>query len=328
MWSCLENIPSLTAVPVVWQSWLGDNFVPFSQAFLRKLPRRATSYPCARECGCFHQIIERPDGSLIGVCRCDPWNCDDFAISLTEAALLELNWSRLGRAISAALGCDPRETDLGIYGARQIAAFSAAAIPVVLIIQDSKEHFNYALMSAAARLGERFIILAPTSRFLDGPTTGLLKTGRAGFFDLNSHISMLPNGTLQARKTAGELFSPLLPATAEPTSANTALQLFALVEALDSENPLRKAPTITVFRLSFVQGLPRKAVAKQCDCVPSLITLRIREIETKLGRKRSELLQFSSHFQAIEDSLSDPRARRISRTRAAYGDPPLGGDGD
>jgi hypothetical protein len=57
-------------------------------------------------------------------------------------------------------------------------------------------------------------------------------------------------------------------------------------------------------------------VAKACRCVPSLITLRLKSIEKKLGRKPTELRTLSTHFEKIADSLTDPNARRIHRQSA------------
>jgi hypothetical protein len=57
-------------------------------------------------------------------------------------------------------------------------------------------------------------------------------------------------------------------------------------------------------------------VARDCNCSPALITLRLQAIEKKLGRKAAELRQISGHFEQIADSLSDPRARRIHRQSA------------
>jgi hypothetical protein len=39
-----------------------------------------------------------------------------------------------------------------------------------------------------------------------------------------------------------------------------------------------------------------------------------------LGRNPAELRPFASQFEAIEASVSDPRARRLDRQRVLYGD--------
>ena len=101
-----------------------------------------------------------------------------------------------------------------------------------------------------------------------------------------------------------------------------ARKLFALVKALESETNYRKAPVIRVFYLYCVEGLTRQRVAKECRCVPSLVTLRLQAIAKKLGRHPKELRTFSSYFERISESLSDSRARFIDRQRALDGSDP------
>jgi len=105
-------------------------------------------------------------------------------------------------------------------------------------------------------------------------------------------------------------------AVAEVASDEDARRLFALLKALESEGNYRKAPVTRVFQLHCLEGLTRDVVAKQCRCVPSLVTLRLKAIEQKLGRKASELRQLSGHFERIAESLTEQRARRVHRASA------------
>jgi hypothetical protein len=256
------------------------------------------------------------------VCACDPPNCEDFAVTLAEATLLELNWSRLGRALCGALKCDARDTDLGVAGARQIGAFLAAAVPVVLSIQDDREDFRQALAGVAARLGRPFIFLVPTSGFMDAVGLDMLRGARAAFFDLQTNVLLTPSGVLQAKESPMELFSAFVPDAAGPAADEVARRVFAMVEALEAPGKWRKAPVTKVFQLYCVKCLSRAEVAKRCGCVPSLVTLRLKFIGKKLGRKPIELRQLSAQFDQIEDSLSDPRAKATYRKGAIYGDSP------
>jgi hypothetical protein len=88
-----------------------------------------------------------------------------------------------------------------------------------------------------------------------------------------------------------------------------------------------KAPAVQVFRLYCMQALSRAQVAKQCKCAPSLVTLRLKAIEQKLGRKVAELRQLSGHFEKIDDSLRDDRARKVRR-RSAIDDDSFSGEKD
>lgn len=72
--------------------------------------------------------------------------------------------------------------------------------------------------------------------------------------------------------------------------------------------------------------MPRREIARrrgaELQLFATLITLRLKAIESKLGRKPIELRQFSDQFERIADSLTDTRARRIDRRRAIDGDDP------
>jgi hypothetical protein len=111
-------------------------------------------------------------------------------------------------------------------------------------------------------------------------------------------------------------FKGAKPLGEDAVSDDEARRLFALLRELDSVGQPRKAPASMVFRLFCQEGLSRVEVAKRCGCVESLVTLRLKQIEAKLGRKPAELRQVSGHFERIEDSLSDPRARRLRRESA------------
>ena len=322
-WCCLEEIPTLSAVAAEWKQHTHQDFDAFKAGFLQKAERNAKSFPCPNKIGCTHEVIPR-GREFVGVCKDDDGSgCDDILLTPDDVAVWELNRSRLGRVIAKSFDCDAKDVDLGLPGTKQIAAFSNAALPVVLVIQPDRASFANAVAQLVAKLKEHFILLAPTSRFLDGNSSGLLKTAKAGFFDLESNLILLAGGKLQARKSGAVLFSPYLAQVSEPISDNEARVLFASIKALESESNYRKAPVTRVFQLYCLDKLSRNETAKACRCVPSLITLRLKVIHKKLGRKPLELRGISSHFEGIADSLTDSRAPHIDRKRAIDGsDPP------
>ncbi len=112
------------------------------------------------------------------------------------------------------------------------------------------------------------------------------------------------------------------PTPVEPVTDDEARRLFALLRALELESKFHKAPVTRVFMLYCLDGKSRDAVARDCNCSPALITLRLKAIEKKLGRKATALRQISGHFEQIADSLSDSRARRIDRRSAIVNDDP------
>jgi len=324
LWRALEEVAGLNAVPAVWARALGDEFAVVRDGFLRSNGRKAETWWC-EECLCSHRVVPK-GAAFVGVCECEPQQCDDVVLSAADLGVLELSWNRLGRAIAKALGCDVKETDLGLPGTMQVASLAGAALPIVLTIQEERETFRSVVGQLAARFQKPFILLAPTSRFVDGIAQGFLANVKAGFFDLESQLTLLPSGILQARQTGGEMFSKYLPEAKEPASDDEARGLFALVKQLESEKRWRKAPVLQVFRLYCIEGLSRRKVADECGCVDSLVTLRLKAIEHKLHRKPVELRALSGHFQKIEESLSDPRAKKIRR-RSAMDDDRFGDEG-
>lgn len=233
LWQGLEEMLGPAGVPAAWQSWMGPEFGVFRSAFLQRSARPAKSVPCPRDCGCAHRVVEHPDGSLVGVCDCDPWNCDDIPLKAEDVVILQLNPAKLGRAIARAFKCEAQAADFGLPGTWQVAAYSTDAVPVVLTIQNDRAAFQRVVAELTARLRKRFILLGPTRRFLDVGIMELLENVKAGYFDLESHLTLLPSGILQARPTGGEFFSKYLPEAKEPVSDD---------EAQTSANEETKAP--------------------------------------------------------------------------------------
>lgn len=321
-WRSLEEVGGLAAVPAEWRQHTGPAYDAFKAGFLQPAGRDAKSFPCPHKSGCAHEVRSRGHG-FVGVCKEDDGTgCDDIPLTADEVAVWEVNFPRLGRAIARALECDAKEAGFGLGRTRQIASLGSAPLPIVLTIQPDEEGFSNVVAHLVARLPKGFILLAPTSRFFTTHAAELLARVNAGFFDLESHLTLLPGGVPHARQRGGELFSPYLPPASAPVSDNEARRLFALLKALESESNYRKAPVTRVFQLYCLEARSRDEVAKACRCVPSLITLRLQAIEKKLGRKPAELRGISSHFDGIADALTDSRARHIDRARAIEGSDP------
>ena len=204
----------------LWQRRVGDEFATVKAAFLQARPKPAVSLPCPHECGCAHAVVRHDDGRIVAVCRCDPWNCDDIPLIDADLVVYELSWPKLGRALAGAFGFAAKGGGFKLPGTMQIGAYASAAVPVVLTIQHEPAEFRSVVAELAARLREPFILFAPTSRFVDGTCKELLANCRAGFFALESHVSLTTQGNLQARKTGAELFARFLPEEKEPQHEN------------------------------------------------------------------------------------------------------------
>jgi hypothetical protein len=276
-------------------------------------PDAAQSFPCPHECGCGHEVIRHDDGRIVGVCRCDSWNCDDIPLKEEDVVLLELNWSRLGRAIATAFNCDPKESVFGVPGVMQVGSFGGAGLPIVLSIQHEPDEFRSALTELAVRLREGFVVLAPTSRWFDMRSKELLANAKAGFFGLESHVAVLPGGRLQAVKSAGELFARFLPEKSEAIRESDAKRVFGVFRKLATDKGITKAPLETVFRLTVLEGHSQAKAAGLCGCVPALISRRVKTIESRFGMSIERLRNFASDILEMEASVKEDRYRKRKR---------------
>jgi hypothetical protein len=233
---------------------------------------------------------------------------------------MELGWPKLARALCQAFGLTARLASLEIPYTRQIGAWSGSAVPALLTIQTSRLRFRFVIMELVARLRQPFILLAPTTRHLDAVAQELLAKIGAGFFPLEGHVRLSGEGKLICTKLPAELFAKFAPSSPEPLAEEQARTALALVRTLDTELRARKAPVYSVFRLYCVEGLTAEEIARKCHCARALVYFRLEWLRQKLGRDPAELRQYSAHFERMEASLSDPRARRIYRKGAVYGD--------
>jgi len=138
-WSCLEALPGLIALPRVWHARLGEMFERVKALILHDNPTLAQLFPCPRGCGLAHDIVCRPDGSLVATCYGDPNRPREIPLTVADITPLEVSWSRLGRALCQALGLDSRFRTLQPPNTIQFGAWSADAVPAVLTIHRPQE---------------------------------------------------------------------------------------------------------------------------------------------------------------------------------------------
>jgi len=98
-----------------------------------------------------------------------------------------------------------------------------------------------------------------------------------------------------------------------------AAKVFELLTALDPDTGLRKAPLIKVFNLYYRQGLKPAEIARICHCTRSLIFYRLATIRIKVPWSLQQLHEVSPHVEAMQDALTDSRAKGIYREGAVYG---------
>ena len=219
-----------------------------------------------------------------------------------------------------AFDLDTKPAQLGIPNTVQFASYSADAVPVILTIQTDRHVLHRAVAELVARLRRSFILLAPTSRLVGAACHELLANVGAGFFALECTVLLSAQGSLRSVRAPGELFARFTPEPKDSVGEDVARQTIALAKALNSAQRFRKAPLYTVFLLYCAEELSAEQIARRCGCARSVVFTRLKLLRQKLGRHPAELRQYAAHFESIEQSLSDPRARNIYRKGAAPAD--------
>ena len=313
LWQSVEVLAGGNHVAAEWAKWAGDHFSLLRAHFLRDTEKRAGLVPCPQGCGCDHRIHKRANGALVGVCQCEPWNCDDLAVTPEQVTLLGLNTAKLGRAVSKVFECDLRETRLPLPLTWQIGAKFANGVPVFLTIQNERAGFRQVVADLSARQRDRFILLAPTNRCLDAASRELLAGARAGFFDLETHLVLLPTGKLHSKVRPGELFQSFAPDAQEPADETVFAKIFGLIEKMDADEQLKAPSVMKVFRLYCGRGLGAQGVADKCGCAKATVLKRLDRIRLVTGRDPQELRAYSPFFKKVDDAVTDSRAEYIHR---------------
>jgi hypothetical protein len=317
-WSALESFRRLSAVPCLWRRRLGTGFTAFNARFLQRTPITAGSYPCVQGCGCAHEVIRHSSTEVVAVCRCESWCCDDVSLSSEDIVLWELNLARLGRSLSQALGLQVKHAELNLNATRQIGAWSAQAVPVILTIQHTSVEFAGVVAALVARLREPFVLLSPSARHLDVPGKELLANIGAGFFALDAIVRVTSQGVLEPRQTPGELFGRFSARPEPNLPEDIARRAFALVEQLDSERPLKAPTVLTVFRLYCIEEMSAAQIARRTHCSKATIIRRLEMIQARTGVDPQNLRRVATQFNKIEEDLGDARAEHIHRRRLIY----------
>ena len=96
---------------------------------------------------------------------------------------------------------------------------------MILSVQHNREAFIHSLLAVAAKLRDRFILLAPTASMLDGRCQEALKNIGAKFYSIEQVFTLTPQGNLHTAKPAAQLLATFLADAQEPTDEDTARAL-------------------------------------------------------------------------------------------------------
>ena len=210
VWNAIETAP-LAAAALAWHQLLGPEFEAAAALCLRATERRADRVPCPRECGCGHRVVPGRRG-LVGVCDCDEPDCEDLVLRDADLVIWEVDIGKLGRKIAWALECQPLELRLLVPRTRQVGSLSESGVGVLLAVARDRDEFQQVITALVAESGQPFVLVAPTSRFVDRRCRELLEKRQAEFLDLASCFTIEADGSLKTKRPAKQLLARFAPA--------------------------------------------------------------------------------------------------------------------
>ena len=296
-------------MPGVWRQRFGEAFEPMKDLILQECPNLAQLLPCPRGCGLAHDIICRPDGSLIATCGADPNQPLDIPLNPAEITPWEVSWSKLAHALFEILELHGKPAPLPLPNTLQIGAWSAGGVPVILTVQVCGATFRRAVAELVARLQRQFILLAPTSYHCNAPCQELLAHARAAFFPLETTVLLSDNRRLRTTRPPGELFAQFTPRRNE-TDQSEAARVFRLFGELLGMGTDLVAPPARVFDLLVFKKLTKSETALECKCVASLITKRVALIEWHFALPIERLRAFASDLKERQRTVKGGRYAR------------------
>lgn len=188
LWSALERVPDLAAVPREWCSLLGDDQEAFGRFLLptRRIAGSVKSTSPGRTC--IHEI-RKFKGEYLEVC---PDGCETATRSRDEVTVHRLDVAGFARQIAESLGLEglPAETVPNVAGVWKIGDFVPSAgyrFPVSLTFAGEPDLLRSVVDGLAAR-GEPFILIAPTRSAFGQAAADLLKRTDSLFLALDELV--------------------------------------------------------------------------------------------------------------------------------------------
>jgi hypothetical protein len=326
-WNALYLVPAGSALPTVWLQHLNlrhldPEFETFKSLFLRAMPGPpADAVPCPWGCNCYHKVVPQDNGTLLGVCQCDPKRCGDYTVTAYERVTWEIDWSKLANSLCQAFSLEPKTAKLGFHNTRQIGAWSPDAVPVILTLAGNHaELFNIATQ-LVSRIGKPFILLAPNSKHLSPAAKELLNHIGALFVSLADHVGLgdsrrqapasqhpvsigdhVAHGLL-TRTPPAKLFAEVSPLLPEPSNEELARRTFVVFQD-EQQNARKRLPTLyTVFYLYCIKELTIPQIARKCRCSVGTVANRLKLLQAKTGVPTDQLRAIAPQFIRYEDDF-------------------------
>lgn len=309
LWNALENTDGLKHTAPVWVARSGLPLAVLAGLALRETTEHAQSVLCAGGCGGMHPVVALDGGRLVAVCERDGWR--EIAVEADDVVLWEADLAKLGRAIAQAWPeVETQAADIGLRGTRQVGVFGGGGLPLCLTVQVTPARMRTVVAELVVRWPKGFVLLAPTRRMLDMRSGELLGKVHAGIVGLDGVLDVMPSGRLQARKTAGELFSPYLPENREAANAAEVTRVFGLLMKLKSKRVGMKAPLYDVFVMVVLEDKSQREAARACGCTEGLMSGRVKELRGIFDRSIQQLKALRRPILEMQTAVKGDRRRK------------------
>lgn len=326
-WPEIIEVAPEAAAALNWQRWCGPAFDAVAASCLRETKRIAAHVECENGCACNHRVQAR-GANFAGVCDCGE-GCEDISMKVAEVKVWEFDLPKLGRAVAKALGCRALVSPMGFHRTIQVTALGNPAVPVMLTIQAEAESYRNAIAYLLAQWPKGIILLTPT-KLEDAGALKLLTGANVGFYDLATHLELLPSGVLSAPKTGQELFATHLPEKQTALKQSEVIRIVGGLQKLKSKRAGIKAPLFDVFMAVVGEQMKYRPAAKKCGCSVGTLSDRIRELETKFGMPLKQLQANAGPVLEMQTSVKGERRRKRKpgSSPGAFADDAPSNDGD
>jgi hypothetical protein len=196
LWSAIERLPDLAAVPGEWRSLLGSEYELVGRFLLPTQRIALSGKSTAPGRNCVHEF--RPwKGEYLSVC---PDGCETVTLSRDEVVVHRLDVAALGREIAEAMGLEalPAEAVPELPNVLQIGEYvplGGHRFPVCLVFTGEPDQLRCDVDGLAAR-AEPFVLLAPTRSAVTQACADLFKRAKSSFLPLNELLGQGDDGRL------------------------------------------------------------------------------------------------------------------------------------
>lgn len=136
------------------------------------------------------------------MCQCEPPDCADFEVAEEDLKTWRANTGAVCYALAKSLGCYTRGETCYSAGLRMVGLVPSPSTGVYLLTQDDAHSFRGAVGALTINVRRRFVLIAPTGRFMDDLCWKFLEDRFASFLDLETHFELQQDGTIRASDEA------------------------------------------------------------------------------------------------------------------------------